>query len=252
MWWKSLRILRNSIYKDMNKKVILREWGDLPRFMRVPEIRPYYEILNRNRTGLVWKRRFDFVFANIMLVVLFIPMLVIAGLIKLDSTGPVFYRQERVTAYGKRFWIHKFRTMVKNADKMGTTVTTSDDNRVTRIGRVLRKYRLDELPQLIDIINGDMSFVGTRPEVPKYVSKYTPEMYATLLMPAGVTSEASIRYKEESGLLDKAEDVDSRYLHDILPVKMVWNLESIKKFRLDREIVTMIRTIFAVMGKEYS
>lgn len=235
----------------MNKKMILKDWADLPRFMRVSEVRPYYEVLNRNRTGLVWKRRFDFLLANFMLVVLAIPMMVIAGLIRLDSPGPAFYRQERVTTYGKRFQIHKFRTMINNADKTGTAVTVAGDSRVTRIGKVLRKYRLDELPQLIDIINGDMSFVGTRPEVVKYVRQYTPEMCATLLMPAGVTSEASIRYKEESELLNKAEDVDSTYIHDILPAKMKWNLDSIKKFRFEREVVTMIRTIFAVMGKEY-
>lgn len=230
---------------------MLRKWDELPDFMRIPEIRPYWEILNRKRGQLVLKRIFDFIVALILFVVLFIPMCVIAVLIKKDSKGPVFYRQERVTTYGKHFRIHKFRTMVSNADKIGTEVTVENDNRITKIGEKLRGCRLDELPQIIDVLQGNMSFVGTRPEAVRYVEQYKPEYNATLLMPAGITSEASIRYKDEAELLDAADDVDRVYIDDVLTKKMEYNLESIKKFSSFGEIGTMFQTIFAMFGKTY-
>lgn len=232
--------------------MILRCWEDLPDFMKTQEVKPYYDILAKKKISLLLKRIFDFSVALIMLIVLIIPIVGITVWIKLDSHGPVFYRQERVTAYGKKFKIHKFRTMVSNADKIGSLVTVSNDSRVTRSGRVLRRYRLDELPQLFDVLNGDMSFVGTRPEVVKYVEKYQPEFNATLLMPAGITSEASIRYKDEDKLLSAADDVDKVYVEKVLPAKMVWNLESVRRFRFLCEILTMIRTVFAVLGKDYN
>ncbi len=176
-------------------------------------------------------------------------MLIIAIMIKCDSDGPVFYRQERVTTYGKHFRIHKFRTMVNNADKIGSAVTVGNDSRITGIGSKLRKYRIDELPQLLDVIAGDMSFVGTRPEAVKYVEQYEPEYNATLLMPAGITSEASIRYKDEDKLLNEAEDVDKVYIERILPAKMEWNLDSIKQFGLLGELLTMFRTLSAVLTR---
>ena len=231
---------------------MLRKWEDLPEFMRIPEVRPYWEALNKKRAQLVLKRVFDFVVSLILLVVLAIPMLVIAIMIKLDSPGTVFYRQERVTTYGKHFRIHKFRTMVSNADKIGSAVTVSGDARITKVGAKLRDLRLDELPQVLDILKGSMSFVGTRPESVKYVDQYQPEYRATLLMPAGVTSEASIRYKDEAKLLDAANDVDLVYMERVLPAKMKWNLESVMHFRFLREIMTMIRTVLAVLGKDYS
>lgn len=229
----------------------LLAWDDLPSFMKVDEVRPYWEILNKRRRSLRLKRLFDVVVAVTLLVVLTIPMAVIAVRIKFDSPGPVFYRQVRVTTYGKKFRIHKFRTMTDGADKMGSAVTTSNDSRVTKVGKTLRKYRLDELPQMFDVLSGNMSFVGTRPEVVKYVKKYKAEYRATLLMPAGITSEASIRYKDECRLLDVADDIDRVYVEDVLPNKMQWNLESIRKFGLLREILTMIRTVLAVCGKDY-
>lgn len=230
---------------------MLRKWDDLPDFMRIPEVRPYWEILNKRRGQLLLKRVFDLVTALIMLIVLAVPMIVIAICVKLDSEGPVFYRQERVTTYGEHFLIHKFRTMVNNADRIGSAVTVGNDSRITRIGRSLRTLRLDELPQLLDVIKGTMSFVGTRPEAVKYVERYKPEYYATLLMPAGITSEASIRYKDEDKLLNAADDIDRVYVEKVLPAKMNWNLESIERFRFLREILTMFRTVFAVLGKEY-
>lgn len=231
---------------------MLRSWEKLPDFMRVPEVRPYWEMLNRKRGQLVTKRIFDFVVAIILLAILAIPMAVIAVMIKLDSPGTVFYRQERVTTYGKHFRIHKFRTMVNNADKIGTAVTVGNDSRITKIGARLRRLRLDELPQVFDVIAGDMSFVGTRPEAVKYVEQYKPEYNATLLLPAGITSEASIRYKDEYKLLDAADDVDKVYMEQVLPAKMRWNLESVRRFRFLREILTMCRTVFAVLGKDYN
>ena len=231
---------------------MLKKWEELPAFMRVPEVRPYWEILYNKRGQLLLKRVFDMVIALILLVVLSIPMLIIAVLIKKDSEGPVFYRQERVTTYGRHFRIHKFRTMVSNADKIGTAVTVGNDSRITRIGAKLRGCRLDELPQVLDVIQGTMSFVGTRPEAVKYVNRYKPEYNATLLMPAGITSEASIRYKEEDKLLNAADDVDNVYVEKVLPEKMKWNLESIRRFRFLREILTMFRTVFAVLGKDYN
>jgi len=230
---------------------MLKRWDDLPEFMRTPAVRPYWEILNKRRGQLIVKRAFDFVVALILLVILAFPMVLISVWIKLDSIGPVLYRQERVTIYGKRFKIHKFRTMVSNADKIGSAVTVGNDTRITRVGAKLRHLRLDELPQVFDVLNGDMSFVGTRPEVVKYVECYEPEYIATLLLPAGITSEASIRYKDEDMLLNAADDVDKVYLEQVLPAKMKWNLESIRRFRLHREIATMFRTAFAVFGKDY-
>jgi lipopolysaccharide/colanic/teichoic acid biosynthesis glycosyltransferase len=230
---------------------MLKRWEELPSFMRVPEVRPYWEALNRKRGQLALKRGFDIIVAWIMLIILAIPMAIIAIAIKIDSRGPVFYRQERVTKYGKHFRIHKFRTMVDNADKIGTAVTVGNDNRITKVGNKLRNLRLDELPQVFDVISGNMSFVGTRPEAVKYVEKYTPEMCATLLMPAGITSEASIRYKDEADLLNSADNVDKVYVEKVLPAKMKWNLESIRSFHFGKDIATMFRTVAAVLGKSY-
>ena len=232
--------------------MILRSWHDLPDVMRTEAVRPYYEKLKKHRTSILLKRLFDFIVSLIMILIMWPFMLIIGLIIRLDSPGPALFLQERVTTYGKRFKIWKFRTMVSGADKKGTAVTVSGDRRITKVGTFLRKVRLDELPQLVNILTGDMSFVGTRPEVVKYVEMYQPVFYATLLLPAGVTSEASIRYKDEDKLLQEADDVDRVYVEEVLPAKMVWNLESIERFRFLREILTMIRTVLAVLGKEYN
>ena len=231
--------------------MILKPWDSLPDYIRVPEVRPYYDILKKHQISLVLKRIFDVIVSLMMLLVLWPFMILIAIGIKLDSPGPALFLQERVTTYGKRFKIWKFRTMVNNAERIGTQVTISNDKRVTKFGKFLRNTRLDEVPQLVNILLGDMSYVGTRPEVVKYVEQYKPEFYATLLLPAGVTSEASIRYKNEYKLLAEADDVDKVYIDVVLPGKMVWNLEAIERFSFLREILTMIRTVLAVLGKEY-
>lgn len=230
---------------------MLRRWEDLPDFMKCDEVKEYYKILEKRKFSLILKRAFDLVAGSIMFIILAIPMAVLAVWIKLDSPGPVFYRQERITAYGKHFKIHKFRTMVANADKIGSAVTVGNDSRITKVGAKLRDHRLDEFPQVFDVLSGNMSFVGTRPEAVKYVEKYKPEYLATLLLPAGITSEASIRYKDEAELLNAAEDVDRVYVEDVLPGKMKYNLQAIKKFSFFGELATMFRTVFAVLGKEY-
>lgn len=230
---------------------MLRRWENLPDFMRVSEVRPYWKALDRKRGQLILKRCFDLVLALVLLAILAIPMAVIAVLIKLDSEGTVFYRQERVTTYGRHFRIHKFRTMVSNADKIGTAVTVGNDSRITRVGAKLRRVRLDELPQVIDVLQGTMSFVGTRPEAVKYVERYRPEYNATLLLPAGITSECSIRYKDEDTLLDAADDVDDVYINQVLPDKMKLNLDSIRNYGFLKDLATMFRTAAAVLGKEY-
>lgn len=230
---------------------MLKKWDELPDFMRINEVRPYYEILKKKKIELFLKRTMDLIGGIILCIILAIPMIVIAVWIKFDSEGSVFYRQERITTYGKHFKIHKFRTMVSNADKIGSAVTVGNDSRITKAGAKLRGYRLDELPQVLDLISGNMSFVGTRPEAVKYVEKYKPEYMATLLLPAGITSEASIRYKDEAELLDEANDVDKVYVGEVLPEKMKYNLDSIKNFSFLGELATMFRTVFAVLGKKY-
>ena len=182
-----------------------------------------------------------------MLVMISPILIVIGAMIKADSKGPVFFRQVRVTTYGKKFRIYKFRTMVQNAESLGTQVTTNQDARVTRMGKLLRGCRLDELPQLINILKGEMTFVGTRPEVPKYVAAYSKEMLATLLLPAGVTSRASIEYKDEEQLLSDAEDADEVYIHEVLPQKMEYNLNAIRNFSFFGDIKTMFATVAAVI-----
>lgn len=228
--------------------MILIDWEKLPSELQTEEVRPYYDILKKKTASLVLKRVFDVVVSAIMLLILSPVFLLLAIAIKLDSPGPVFYRQVRVTQYGKQFRIFKFRSMVSNADKIGTQVTVGNDSRITRVGKLIRKCRLDELCQLIDIFRGTMTFVGTRPEVPKYVAAYTPAMMATLLLPAGVTSLASIMYKDEDQLLSGAEDVDKTYVEEVLPGKMEYNLRAIEKFNFLGDIKLMFMTVLAILG----
>lgn len=225
--------------------MILRKWNDLPKEMQIPEVREYYDLLSKKKLQLVLKRGFDIVVSFLLLTLLSPVFIILAIAIKLDSKGPVFYRQTRVTQYGEEFRIFKFRSMVTDADK-GSLLTVGGDSRITKTGKFIRKYKLDELSQLIDVLRGTMTFVGTRPEVPKYVKKYTPEMMATLLMPAGITSEASVYYKDENELLDAAEDIEKTYLEVVLPDKMKYNLAAIKSFSFIDDIKVMILTVLAV------
>lgn len=228
--------------------MIFKKWDELPKELRLCKVKPYYDILNTRKSSLILKRVFDFIMSIILLIILSPIFILLIIVIKLDSKGPVFFRQERVTQYAKKFYIFKFRTMVDNAEKIGTQVTVDNDTRITKVGSVIRKYRLDEIPQLLNILMGDMSFVGTRPEVEKYVEQYTEEMMATLLLPAGVTSLASIKYKDEANLLSKSDDVDKTYINNILPSKMEYNLQAIKEFNFINEIKLMFMTVAAVLG----
>ena len=223
-----------------------KSWDKLPENMKTDAVLPYYEALRIHRAGLIVKRIADILLSSVLIVVLSPVLLVIAVLIKIDSPGPVFYRQVRVTRYNKDFRIFKFRTMIVNADEKGALVTTSNDSRITRVGSKLRKYRLDEFPQLFNVFKGEMSLVGTRPEVRKYVDEYTDEMMATLLLPAGVTSEASIAFKDEDRILAEAEDVDKAYIEEVLPEKMKYNLNGVRYFSLRREFGLLFKTVIAV------
>ena len=232
--------------------MILKKWDELPEKIKNDDVKKYYELLKKKQGCLVLKRIFDIVVSALMLIILSPVFLVLAILIKIDSKGPVFYRLVRVTTYGKKFRIFKFRTMVQNADKIGTQVTVNNDSRVTKIGAFLRKFRLDEISQLIDVFRGTMTFVGVRPEVPKYVEHYSDKMLATLLLPAGITSKTSIYYKDESELLDNAFDVDKTYIDQVLPEKMRLNLKGIEEFSFFSDIKIMFMTVFAMLGKEYT
>ena len=242
--------------KNRGRHVLWRNWEELPDFMKTEAVRPYYDSLNNKKGQLFLKRVFDFTVSSLMLAALSPVLAVLAILIRLDSEGPVFYRQERVTQYGRRFRIYKFRTMVQDADKKGSLVTTQGDARITRMGKKLRGCRLDELPQLINIWKGEMSFVGTRPEVVKYVKQYTDEMYATLLLPAGVTSEASVQFKDEDQRIaagvEAGRSSDEVYVEDVLGEKMEWNLRSLERFNFQNEIEIMFKTVFSVLKHSQS
>lgn len=226
----------------------MKSFDKLPSQFQCDEVKPYYDILCKKTASLLLKRITDIIFSLLLLVLLIIPIIIISILVKTTSKGAVFYRQERVTTYGKRFKILKFRTMIENADQMGSLVTTDSDSRITKIGRFLRKYRLDEIPQIFNVLSGNMSVVGTRPEVPRYVKKYEPEYYATLLMPAGITSLASIMYKDEEKLLSDEEDVDRVYTEKILPEKMKYNLKYTKNFGFRSDLKLMLKTVKEVFG----
>lgn len=226
-------------------------WEKLPDEMRNDKVREYYDILGKRRISLVVKRCFDIMVSLIMLILLSWLFIVLAIMIKIDSEGPVFFRQERITAGNKPFKIFKFRTMVAGADKIGSLVTTGKDMRITRVGSKIRKCRLDEIPQLVNVLKGEMTFVGTRPEVRKYVAAYTDEMMATLLMPAGITSLASISFKDEDEMLDEhisqGMTADDAYIQKVLPEKMRYNLEYMKRFGFWEDVQLMLKTVASVV-----
>lgn len=224
------------------------KWDNLPNTLKRDAVRPFYDILRKKRFELFLKRLFDIVFSLILIFVLSPVMLILAVWIKLDSVGPVFFKSERITTLGKTFKILKFRTMVTGAEKKGAAVTTQNDSRITKVGAKIRHSRLDEIPQLFNVLKGDMSFVGTRPEAPKYVEKYTDEMMATLLLPAGITSNASLAYRDEdkvlSEFISEGMTVDEAYVQKVLPEKMKYNLEYIEKFSFLSDIKICIKTVF--------
>lgn len=234
--------------------MILKKYENLPKDLKNEKVEEYYNILKKKKMSLIFKRLFDIIGSLLLLIILSPVFLCVSIAIKIDSKGKVFYRQERVTQYGKIFKIYKFRTMIENADKVGSLITVDNDNRITNVGKKIRRCRLDEIPQVINILKGEMSFVGTRPEVKKYVDKYSDEMKATLLMPAGVTSKASIKFKEEdeiiSNFVNNGESIDDVYVKKVLPEKMKWNLEYIKEFNFWKDIKIILDTVISVVFKK--
>lgn len=230
---------------------MLTPWEKLPDEMKNDNIKKYYDVLNKRRGALFFKRGFDIIVSFLMIVLLLWLFIILAVFIKMDSSGPVFYKQTRVTKDNKDFRIFKFRTMVVDADKTGFLVTAGNDRRITRIGSKIRKCRLDEIPQLFNILKGEMTFVGTRPEVRKYVDEYTDEMMATLLLPAGVTSLASISFRDEDEIIDKymnqGMSLDDAYIKEVLPEKMKYNLKYILSFGFFKELKIMTETIKVVI-----
>ena len=227
--------------------MLLKDWEELPEFMRNEDVKVYYESLSKKKISLFFKRIFDIVMSLIMIIITS-PLLILLSIwIKLDSKGPVFYRQARITQYGEIFHIYKFRTMIVNADKLGTLVTTKNDVRITKVGNKIRKCRLDEIPQLFNVLRGEMSFVGTRPEVKRYVDSYTDEMKATLLFPAGITSVASVKFKNEEDVIElvknKYRNTDELYISEILPKKMSYNLKYLINYRFYKDIYCCLITV---------
>lgn len=231
--------------------MVLKKWAQLPFELQNDSVREYYDILNKKKMQLFFKRLFDIVMSFLLLIMFFPLFLLLAVAIKCDSKGPVLFKQERVTQYGKTFHILKFRTMVVDAEQLGSQVTVHNDCRITKIGRIMRKLHLDETIQVLNVLMGQMSFVGTRPEVTKYIGKYTDEMMATFLLPAGITSLASIVYQNERQLIRDTSNIDQVYTEQILPGKMRYNLYSIEHFSLGFEIKIMLQTIYSVFHKNY-
>lgn len=221
-------------------------YQELPQTMKNKSVKAYLELLNGRRFSLASKRAFDIIVSFLILVVLSPFLLLLAAAIKLDSRGPVFYRQVRVGRYNRDFKIFKFRTMVQDADRVGPPLTVGDDPRVTRVGRLIRKLRLDEFSQLLNVLDGSMSLVGPRPEVRKYVDVYTPEYMATLLVRPGVTATSSIAFKDEDKLLNSGANPEEIYVKQILPPKMELNLQYIKKISVWNDIKIMFQTVAAV------
>ncbi len=225
----------------------MRKLNTLPKRFQNETCEKYYNIIDKKSVSYFIKFAFDRVMALFLLLLLSPVLLVFSIWIKIDSPGKVFYKQERITQYGRKFKIFKFRTMVADADKKGSLVTLENDSRITKVGKLIRKYRFDEIPQLINVFIGDMSFVGARPEVQKYVDYYSDEMVATLLLPAGITSEASINYKDEdkiiSKYLEKNETIDEIYVNRILPDKMKYNKEYIENFSFIGDMKIMVKTV---------
>ena len=227
------------------------KWDELPLEMQLSEVEPYYQLVSQRKGSLVLKRCLDFLLALVLLFLTSPLFIVLSIWIKLDSKGPVIYKQERVTQYNRHFKIWKFRTMVTDADKKGSLVTSENDSRITKVGQFIRRVRLDELPQLVNVLKGEMSFVGTRPEVPRYTEQYSPEMMATLLLPAGITSLASINYKDEDTIISqmtaKGMTVDQAYVERVLPEKMHFNLAYLRDFSFIGDIKIMLQTVVEVL-----
>lgn len=224
----------------------LSNFDELPQSMQNDEVKRYHDILLTKKHTLWLKQVIDFLVCGIVFIITLPFFILFALLIKLTSKGPVFFRQERVGRNAKTFHILKFRTMVKDADRVGIQLTTGDDSRITSFGKFLRKINMDEMPQLLNVLKGDMSIIGTRPEVRRYVDIYSDEMMATLLIKPGMVSLASVKYKNESQLLSTASDPQSVYIEQILPDKMRYNLEYFTRISIKEDFSILKKTIACV------
>lgn len=230
--------------------MLITEFDRLPKEMRSEAVRKFYDMLIHKKGTLAVKRLIDFLICTTIFLITLPIFLIIALLIKLTSRGRILFKQERVGKDMKPFWIYKFRTMVKDADKKGLALTTGNDARITSFGRLLRKTNLDEMPQLLNVIKGDMSIIGTRPEVFVYVREYTDEMLATLLLSPGMVSIASIHYKNENDILTGCENPEEKYINEILPDKMRYNLDYLKTISIGRDFKILFKTIACAFSKD--
>ncbi len=221
-------------------------YSQFPESIKNEYTERYWRMLESHKFTLICKRVFDVVVSAVILLILSPLLLVLALAVKLDSPGPVFYKQTRVGRYNKEFKIYKFRTMVQDADKIGPPLTMGKDPRITRVGSIIRKLRLDEFSQLLNVLNGTMSLVGPRPEVRRYVDAYTPEDMATLLIRPGITAPSSIAFKDEDRLLKRGGDPEKIYKEKILPPKMKLNLNYMKDISVGNDIKIMFQTVAAV------
>lgn len=213
--------------------------------MRNNYTKKYYQTIILRKKSLILKRIFD-ILASFLLLFFLLPLiLLISIIIKLDSEGPIIYKQRRVTQYRKEFLIFKFRTMRENS---GSKISYKNDSRVTKVGKILRKFKLDEIPQLVNVLFGEMTFVGTRPEVPEYVQKYNKKMLSTLILPAGITSIASIKFRDEEKYFNDSSNVESIYLNCVLPNKMIYNIEYLRKFSFLFDIKILFLTFLKILG----
>lgn len=225
----------------------MRKFEHLPERFKNDAVREYYDILSAKKTTLLLKNVFDFTIALVLFIVLLPIFIILALTVKLTSKGEIIFKQKRVGLYGKPFYVLKFRTMATDAEAKGKQITVGErDPRITSVGHFLRKFRLDEFPQLINVIKGEMSFVGARPEVPYYVDFYTDEMMATLLTRPGITGTASIFFKDEAKMLEIEPDAEKCYINHILPEKMRMNLDYLKNISVWYDIKLMFQTVFEV------
>lgn len=212
--------------------------------------REFDKYLGKKRGQLIVKRIIDIVLSIIGIVVMAIPMIIISIAIKLNSKGPVLFRQERVGKDFKHFKINKFRTMVTDAEKKGMQITVGKDSRITSVGNFLRKSKLDEFPQLFNVLFGEMSFVGPRPEVPKYVKLYDDYQKNVLKVKPGITDLASIEYRDESTVLGQSEDPEKAYIEEVLPTKLELNMKYIKKMSVFYDFYLIMKTLLRIVSFE--
>ncbi|MBQ2755383.1 MAG: sugar transferase [Oscillospiraceae bacterium] len=225
---------------------IINEWQKLPDEMKNKEVLMTLEQLCKKRGMLKIKRAADVCISLLLIAGLSPVMAAAAIVVAAESEGGILFRQRRITQYGRVFEILKFRTMYVS-EREGSLLTAADDSRITKVGKVLRKTKTDELPQLFNVLRGEMSLVGVRPEVERFVQRYTPQMMTTLLLPAGMTSPASLAFSNEEQLLSRAKDREREYIEKILPQKMKLNIDYLENFSLKKDAGVLLKTVSATV-----